>query len=104
MAESEFPDLGAPVPIHRKKLTDLVAKTPFSMYDFEQIIGWDFIKDAPAKKKETAWELLNLGEANLKIMSALRKAFPQAYILEICDVADVNGDGLDDARPDGGAR
>jgi len=99
----EFPDLGSPVPIHRKKLIDLVAKTPFSMYDFEQIIGWDFIKDAPSKKKDLAWALLNIGEVNLKIMSALRKAFTKAYILEIRDVADANGDGLDDARSDGGA-
>lgn len=100
---SQFPDLGDIVPIHRKRLMDLVAKTPLSMNDFERIIGWDFIKDAPRKKKDLAWALLNAGEANLKIMSELRKAFPNAYITDIRDVADPPGADMDDARSDGRA-
>jgi len=100
----EFPDLGDIVPIHRKKLMDLVAKTPLQMHEFERLLGWDFIKDAPGKKKELAWELLQLGNGNLKILSELRKAFPQAYIVEIRDGAP--GSVCDDvghARPDGRA-
>ncbi len=100
---SEFPDLGDLVPIHRKKLMGLVAKTPLSMDDFERIIGWDFIRDAPQKKRDLAWALLNVGEDGLKTMSELRKAFPNAYITDIRDVADPPGADMDDARPDGRA-
>lgn len=82
---SQFPDLGDIVPIHRKRLMDLVAKTPLSMRDFERIIGWDFIKDAPQKKKGLAWALLKVGPENLEIVAELRKAFPKAYITEIRD-------------------
>lgn len=101
---SQFPDLGDLIPIHRKKLMDLVAKTPLQMHEFERLLGWDFIKDAPGKKKELAWELLQLGQGNLKIITELRKAFPQAYITEIRDVtAPAVLDGLGAPRPDGGA-
>lgn len=103
MTADQFPDLGDLVPIHRKKLMDLVAKAPLSMDDFERIIGWDFIRDAPQKKKDLAWALLNAGKANLKVMSELRKAFPNAYITDIRDVADPPGAVMDDARPDGRA-
>jgi hypothetical protein len=100
---SQFPDLGDWVPIHRKKLMDLVAKTPLSMNEFERIIGWDFIRDAPQKKKDLAWALLNIGDANLKIMSELRKAFPNAYITEIRDVSHAAvHDELGAPRPDVG--
>lgn len=84
---SEFPDLGDFAPIHRKRLMDLVAKTPLSMNDFEKILGWDFIKDAPAKKKDLAWSLLNVGQKNLQTVAELRKEFPQAFITEIRDGA-----------------
>lgn len=84
---SQFPDLGDIAPIHRKRLMDLVAKTPLSMNDFERIIGWDFIKDAPQKKKDLAWALLQVGAENLQIVAELRKAFPKAYIVEIRDGA-----------------
>jgi hypothetical protein len=100
---SDFPDLGDFTPIHRKRLMDLVAKTPLKMHEFERLLGWDFIRDAPQKKKDLAWALLNIGEANLKLMSELRKAFPNAYITEIRDVADPPGADVDDARPDGRA-
>lgn len=101
---SEFPDLGDLASIHRKRLMDLVAKTPLSMGDFERLVGWDFIKDAPQKKKELAWAVLQTKEGGLKLLSELRKAFPEAYITEIR-----NGDsgiirsGVGYARPDGGA-
>jgi hypothetical protein len=97
----EFPDLGDFTPIHRKKLMDLVAKTPLSMNDFEKILGWDFIKDAPQKKKDLAWALLNVGKDNLKIISELRTAFPNAYITELRDVSSPAGNDVDAAGPDG---
>lgn len=84
---SEFPDLGDFTPTHRKKLMDLVAKTPLEMHEFEKILGWDFIKDAPAKKKDLAWALLNVGQKNLQTVAELRKAFPNVYITEIRDGA-----------------
>lgn len=100
----EFPNLGDLTPIHRKKLMDIVAKTPLSMDDFEKILGWDFIKDAPAKKKDLAWALLNVGQKNLQIVAELRKAFPKAYITDIRDGAPGPVcDNLGVPRPDGGA-
>jgi hypothetical protein len=101
---SEFPDLGDIVPIHRKKLMDLVAKTPLQMHEFEKILGWDFIKDAPQKKKDLAWALLQVGKTNLEVVAELHKALPKAYILEIRDGAPGSVcDDVGDARPDGRA-
>ena len=101
---SEFPDLGDFVPIHRKKLMELVAKTPMKMGEFEKLLGWDFIGNAPAKKKELAWAVLNSSKEDLKLISECRAAFPQAYITEIRDVAPGSiCPGVGVARSDGGS-
>jgi hypothetical protein len=101
---SEFPDLGDWVPVNRKSLEALVTKTPLQMHEFEKLTGCDFRKEAPQKKKELGWELLQLGNGNLKIISELRKAFPQAYITVIRYGAPGSVcDDVGDARPDGGA-
>lgn len=103
IAPSEFPDLGDFTLIHRKKLMDLVAKTPMKMREFERLLGWDFIKDAPQKKKALARAVLSSSKEDLKIISSLRTAFPGAYITEIRDVAaDAVQPGLGAPRPDGG--
>lgn len=100
---SQFLDLGDWAPIHRKKLMEIVAKTPLEMKDFERLLGCDFIRDAPQKKKELGWELLQLGKDNLKFISELRKAFPNAYVTEIRDVSHAAvHDELGAPRPDVG--
>ena len=100
----EFPDLGDWVPVNRKSLEALVAKTPLQMHEFEKLTGCDFRKEAPQKKKELGWELLQLGNSNLKIISELRKAFPQAYIVEIRDGPSGSiCTGVGSAGSDGGA-
>ena len=69
------------VPIDRTALKKLVeAKTPFSMGEFEHIVGWDFVRDAPLSKKNTAWKLINMPRHQQQSILDIYRRFPECYI------------------------
>ncbi len=84
---SQFPDLGPIVPVDRKKLAALVErKTDFTIDEFERIVGWSFIREAPAEKRKLAWDILNLGKQDLDRLRELYRHFPKCYVTRVRDV------------------
>jgi hypothetical protein len=79
------------VPINRAKLKALVEKTPFSMGQFEKLVGWSFFHEAPASKRALAWRVLGLSRHQLDLLCKYQDAFPGLWLSGVEDVDAVLG-------------
>jgi hypothetical protein len=82
------------VPVNRWALQREVEKrTPFSMGEFENLIGWSFsMGDAPASKKQLAWDVMRLPRETLDRVQQFQQTNPSAWISRVGDVHDLVGD------------
>jgi hypothetical protein len=75
------------VEINVASLTKLISATPFSLSQFEQLIGWSFThRDAPASKRALAWAVLQLPKDDLTRLKSWQEAFPILWISRVEDV------------------
>jgi hypothetical protein len=62
-------------------------RTPFSMGEFENLIGWSFsMGDAPASKKQLAWDVMRLPRATLDRLKKYQEQRPSLWISGVSDV------------------
>lgn len=74
-------------PVNVAALTRLVAKTPFTMPEFERLVGWSFSRrDAPRSKRVLAWQLLRLSQENLELLRRCQSFFPDSWVSTVRDV------------------
>ena len=72
------------VPVDRWKLENLVEeKTPFTMREFELLIGWFFLGDGPASRRKLAWDTIQLSAEAQQKIAEVQAEFPQAQIIAI---------------------
>lgn len=86
----KFPPIDQMIEIDMAKLADLVAKTPFTMPEFERLIGWGFsMGDAPRWKRALAWQVLQLPQDDLQRLHDLQKLFPNLWVKGIENAVDL---------------
>jgi hypothetical protein len=72
------------IPVDVGKLRRLVEKTPLTMPQFEQLIGWSFgMGEAPASKRRLAWDMLQLSEEHLLYFKRAQESRPTIWIMGV---------------------